>query len=823
MKKSTTIISLLITIIITSAIYFTFYRDVHLTAGLKVKYDKNEIKQKAQKLVSELNIPVNGYRISTKLESNNGLIKQTEEMFGHKKGNDLLRNYLPGYYWKVTWVSLNSSNISISSGSENEKQNSKPFIEVHYNNNGNLLELRWAINDSTALPAVSSLQAGEKLEKFLSRFGTVIKQSNNTIKNDTVKPFDISFITYSNDTLNFVSEKKIELLRRTDYQYSWEGNSSLLNDKINMELTVSGKDISNFKLNYKIPEKYTENNSGIYQTSLNIIFYFIMIILIGIFAYKKIKAYEIGFRLAFILTILVSVTFGLNIYNSISEPLGWIILLPVGFGVLFYGGSFLITWAVSETITREVWKEKFLSLDLLTKGSINHSKVGTSIYNGLSAGFLLTVIWLILLFIVQSFTSIWNASYDNILLSSINSSSPALQILFKNIPSSFFLCAVFFNFTFTGMRKKFNSIAFLLIFIGIFWGFVNSNGIYPLYLGIIIEIIIGITLVAIYYKFDILTTAIALISFQSITSGLSLFSTGHITYIDSGYFLIGIFVVILAWATYALLSKDENVELEKLTPAFVENITERQRLQRELEIARDVQTSFLPRKDPEFPGIEIVSKCLPAFEVGGDYYDFIIHSENKIGIIVGDVSGKGTQAAFYMTLTKGFLKALANKYDSPSGFLSEMNILFYENVERGTFISMIYGIFDIKEKTLTLARAGHNPVLVKKSEIGNIDVLNPTGMALGLEKGNVFKQTIKEVKIDVEPGDIFVFYTDGFTEAMNKKKEEYGEDNLINSIESNGNLSADELCRKIFSDVSTFTKKAQQHDDMTLVVAKIKN
>src|SRR5690606_4425591 len=145
------------------------------------------------------------------------------------------------------------------------------------------------------------------------------------------------------------------------------------------------------------------------------------------------------------------------------------------------------------------------------------------------------------------------------------------------------------------------------------------------------------------------------------------------------------------------------------TPAFAKNITERQRLQRELEIARDVQMSFLPKSTPDFSGLDIASQCIPAHEVGGDYYDFVKLDKNRLGIIIGDVSGKGTEAAFYMTLTKGFLKALSRSSDSPAAVLSNMNELFYENVERGTFISMIYGIFDIEKNALKLARAGHNP------------------------------------------------------------------------------------------------------------------
>ena len=124
--------------------------------------------------------------------------------------------------------------------------------------------------------------------------------------------------------------------------------------------------------------------------------------------------------------------------------------------------------------------------------------------------------------------------------------------------------------------------------------------------------------------------------------------------------------------------------------------------------------SFLPKENPILKGIDIASICIPAFEVGGDYYDFIRLGKNKLGIIIGDVSGKGTQAAFYMTLTKGFLKAIAKHTDSPAEVLTKMNELFYENVERGRFISMIYAVVDLENKLIRIARAGHNPVILSR-------------------------------------------------------------------------------------------------------------
>ena len=231
--------------------------------------------------------------------------------------------------------------------------------------------------------------------------------------------------------------------------------------------------------------------------------------------------------------------------------------------------------------------------------------------------------------------------------------------------------------------------------------------------------------------------------------------------------------------------------------------------------------SFLPRANPEFTTLDIASRCLPALEVGGDYYDFVQLGGNRLGVVIGDVSGKGTQAAFYMTLTKGFLRALANMSDSPSFILTQLNRLFYDNVKRGVFISMIYGIFDMEDGTLSMARAGHNPVVMRKPSEQELQMIHPKGLALGMEKGDAFERLIQEVKIPLHPNDLFVFYTDGFPEAMNKEKEEFGDDRFEESIEKHSGGTAEEILQGVFQDVKLFAGKAEQHDDMTMVVVKI--
>ncbi|MDZ7695106.1 MAG: PP2C family serine/threonine-protein phosphatase [Balneolaceae bacterium] len=124
--------------------------------------------------------------------------------------------------------------------------------------------------------------------------------------------------------------------------------------------------------------------------------------------------------------------------------------------------------------------------------------------------------------------------------------------------------------------------------------------------------------------------------------------------------------------------------------------------------------------------------CKPAYETGGDYYDFIQLDDHRIAVAIGDVSGKGIQAAFYMTFTKGILHTLCRETESPAEVLKKANRLFYENARRGTFISLIYGIVDLRKKTFRFARAGHNPILHYAAQSQTMDLLQPSGIGLGL-------------------------------------------------------------------------------------------
>ena len=250
-------------------------------------------------------------------------------------------------------------------------------------------------------------------------------------------------------------------------------------------------------------------------------------------------------------------------------------------------------------------------------------------------------------------------------------------------------------------------------------------------------------------------------------------------------------------------------------------LQEKEHLERELEIARTVQQRLLPAQEPKIKGAEISGICLPAFEVGGDYFDYFVLDHNKVGIAIADVSGKGTSAAFYMAEIKGMMASLAPVISSPKKLLEIVNRRLYESVDKRIFATMIYGILDTTKKEFLFVRAGHNALIIKRSHEQESDMLIPQGIGLGLSNGAFFEKYSDEIKLSLNSGDTLLLYTDGISEARNTDREEFGEDRLCELLVSQNGATPREMQKNILKHVQEFTANAPQHDDITMVLLKL--
>ncbi len=252
---------------------------------------------------------------------------------------------------------------------------------------------------------------------------------------------------------------------------------------------------------------------------------------------------------------------------------------------------------------------------------------------------------------------------------------------------------------------------------------------------------------------------------------------------------------------------------------------EKKRLENELRLARQIQMSLLPRDPTSVPGLSVTAVCRPAREIGGDYYDFIRLGERRLGVLVADVSGKGTSAALYMAELKGLVLSLGHTYESPRQLLIEANRILSGALDSRSFITMLYAVIDLDAGTLTYARAGHTPLIHASAQGGRrkVRILLPDGLVLGLHGlERQFTELLEEHQMAVEPGDVAVLFTDGVTEAMNEQDDLFGEARLARLLEDDDAAdSSDALHERILRDVDAFVGSAAQHDDMTMVLLRI--
>ena len=243
----------------------------------------------------------------------------------------------------------------------------------------------------------------------------------------------------------------------------------------------------------------------------------------------------------------------------------------------------------------------------------------------------------------------------------------------------------------------------------------------------------------------------------------------------------------------------------------------KERMSNELDVASRIQKKILPADVDEIFGLEIAQYFEPAKEIGGDYYDYTILDDNVFSITIADVSGKGVPAAFLMALGRSVLKTLTLTGDfAPNENLNELNKIIYSDITEDMFITMMHSKYNKENKTLYYSNAGHNPLVVYRASTDSIELHIVKGVAIGFLEEYKYRQG----EIQLNKGDIVIFYTDGITEAENSNKEMFGLERLKEVIYNNKNKSPKELRKVILESINRFRKDYEQTDDLTFVILK---
>ncbi|MCK6622642.1 MAG: SpoIIE family protein phosphatase [Calditrichaceae bacterium] len=679
----------------------------------------------------------------------------------------------------------------------------KLFCEFKYDFAGHLKGMDYILPelpDSTNLEAPGALA---RAKAFLQAQGidttSLAIEERSGRKEDNIQKQDFTFTKTASFSDNLKEIHKIAISAGTVTGY--ESSLAINADK------------------FKFPQ--FEHTSDIVWIIVVVLTWIVILIIMAVIFFKRLKHEELEFKRAWRPAMAVMLLVWLSVGIS-SWPAWEGVLLGGGLAGLFSGVGILVTFALAESYIRDIWPEKIALVDLLFRGRLWVRELGEAMLRSLFIGGLTAAI-LGGIALLKSKLHIGYISVDNDDLWAFSSLLESLTQLISSFIPAFFVALIFLGFTAALLKSKIRRSGGFIILMALLLtlGGLFSEFLQPHVWGSLMLLPLAFLWGYWIRKYDWMTM------FLSLFLVYLLFDLYQINLLPENSAELAGILLILSLAGYTLAgvfllfgTRSVN-DFEHYIPEYVSRIAERERFLRELEIARNIQIQFLPRREPQFPGLDIASICKPAMEVGGDYYDFIPRDDRHFTVVIGDVSGKGVSAAFYMTMIKGIIKTLARWLQEPSKVLAEVNEVFYENAPRNVFVSLLYAIFDLQERTLTFARAGHNPLLVRKSKAGEMESLNPPGLAIGMEKGSLFSKIIKDRSVTIETGDILIFYTDGITEAMNPRGDEFGEERLYEIIHQFGDRSAREILEQVRQNVFGFTASAPQHDDFTLVVVKV--
>jgi len=797
--------SLGITLLALLILLYLYPRTHHLS-GIKIKYSDQEMIQRVNGILQEYGIATDGMYASSNYRLDMNLYSYLHREFGTQRGNAFMRNGVPSFYNQIRWYSEPPSRLQLLPSTERtatKDPDSGTELRVLYNThintdiNGKILFVRFPLEDAFDLPSVSLSDAREIVFTFIERH----------------TPFSV-------DDDSVQTERSTDRNNRTDHSFSISGFDDRIGKSVTLNLTVSGTIISSFTSTYDLPRITDAAQIEFISQAIFMAIILITSIVIIIVGIKRIRTGEIGYRMGIIAGLITGLGFLAGLTLILADEFVLVMFISFGFIAFLIGGVTFAGWSVGESLGRETWRKHFRSLDYLSYGNIFHSSVGKSVLVGIAAGMAILAIHHIFFLIISEVQETWFV-LPRLFFNIFNSFSPSLTNIAFAAYNTLFIVAIVFLFIPAFILRRSQSLVLpFLIAATVFGGIV---GIYlqPMPVGITIGTLIGLMFLILLNRTDMLTLLAAFFTYMIMDWGIIYFFTEHPELLRDGLFLAIPLGTAITFSIAGIVTRDKFVEPETLEPKYVRFISERERLQREIEIAREVQMSFLPKTTPSVTHLDIAARCVPANEIGGDYYDFVQLDEKRTGIIIGDVSGKGTKAAFYMTLAKGMIHTTVNGADSPASVLGKVNTQFYRQTDRGAFISMVYSIFDTGKNILTVGRAGHNPVLYFRKRTQKAEFIHPNGMALGLDDSDVFKNYIQDKSLPMETGDIIVFYTDGITEAMNKNKEEFGNRRLFETITANQYQSAETILDNIFQKVSDYTRRTYQLDDMTMVVVKV--
>ncbi|MGD8746923.1 MAG: PP2C family protein-serine/threonine phosphatase [Balneolaceae bacterium] len=848
---------------------------------ISLKSDRTTIEKHAISRFKSLGYDAGEYQVQTTFHVREKLLDSLQVELGRDKMIDYFRRNkvanIEPFYWEVQFrkISGDENDLTISSGSEDENsadsQNDK-LIKLRFGTDGDFLEF---INTGDQLPkklvdrsALASMFRADKdsVVVVLSAFSDsslaqhFLVDPQRDWHHDSLNPQQElqrlrtqlqrrrSFLLSGKDVSQMASYylastgwDRSELaqdsvqLGRTNGVNTVLAQFRLTQPKLNQDLYLNVKFTATGGLLgitsvYNPTGKTNDTFQELVPLIRNALIFIFCLAGIVIFFFR-IRARAIDTKPALVVAIMAGIAVSLIILLSalpqldvFSPSTNWTLTIAILIGAGIGGAgttlAIFVFFAIGDSITRQHWSGKLSVYDYIRQGMIFNKPVGSmlvrSVFWGFTmAGFFTLLLWLFpdvyfdIRYVFQADRAAW----------------PLLYIFMLNgWHTLMIVLGIFLVLGGQVLAMSQNKVTASIVMTLACMIVVPVPGHYGPFLNeFIIAGFIGLLMVYIYIKWDFLTLLLTHFLFL----GLLLTVSGWVVMDSPDYYIFVIFMVLVAFLLVvgflAMSRGKEEKVLSHYVPQYVEDLAQEERIKQELQIAREVQQSFLPVRTPQFDRLELAAICTPAYETGGDYYDFIPLDGNRVAVAIGDVSGKGIQAAFYMTFVKGILHTLCRESDSPAEILKKTNRLFCENAPKGIFISLVYGVIDLDNEVFHFARAGHNPILKINAVDGSVEELQPKGLGIGLTKNDAFDKNIEEVRLSLSKNDILVLYTDGIVEALNENHKFYGTHRLNNLLKKNKDHTAENVLNELSEDVQNYIGEAKQHDDMTMIIMKLKN
>lgn len=781
------------------------YRPFATASGIKRQLLPEEAAELGLVRYSSLGIDAASSSVTVLAVEDKDLLLFVRDRLGAEAGNARLSESVPAAFWEIglhgpsqhittlDWRTSSAGRIS----DWNEVDQSLLKIDER----GNWFQFYRRPSNPESAPPLTHKEAVSISRNFLYNHALLLP--------NTREPF------------NPASEPSQVIHDRPNYhRVYWNIDSGIPDLETVVAVELSGAEVVYAGLEFNLPESYRTARPLVWRASflLRVILIAGGLMIAFVMIIKQLRRDAIDFQFSFSYSALL--TFPViaiviadlptlvdegysssvveNFYLLSSSTFLWLILLLLTIPLV----------ALNDSLVRQRWPDKINTFDSLLRGNFRLRPVGRAVLQGLCVGLG-----------ALGVTSILNAALvgyggytHRIFITPLSGSVAFVWATFCAFGQSLVLGFVAL-FTATLISLKFRNryaagltgLVWLILLVSTserYSSLLNFAAFALVHAGVIVYLI---------YKRDLLTLITAHFSSLLCLAGAEMVFLGGRVYLLNG---LAVFAILgaIAYASKRIADGEQSIPVVDYVPKYIEKLKKRERIERDIEIARELQFQFLPQQLPAHNLFEIATLFNPAHEVGGDYYDFVELGSGRLGIVIADVSGKGIPAAFYMTMVKGIVQTQVHQEDTPADLLKQINRVVYKCTGSNIFITLFYAIIDAEQGTLTYSNAGHNPPLLI-SQNGFTRELDRGGMVLGVMP----KPAYEEETVNLFQGDRLLLFTDGVIETTNMLGEEFGTERLITILKQSSSTPAKTI-DAISRELATFSAGTPQADDTTMII-----